>query len=70
LTEDHALNPPGRIKKFSDPSLSVDHNGMAAHLTSLYVIVKGIKKCCISSALDETDDDMLWNVSDEEHVRS
>ena len=53
------MNPPGRIKKFSDPSLSLDHNGVAAHLTSLYVIVKGIKKCCISIALDETDDDML-----------
>jgi len=46
---------------------------MAAHLTSSYVIVKGFKKCCISSALDETDDndDMLWNVSEEDgHVRS
>jgi len=64
------LGPPGRIKKFSDPSLSVDQNSMAAHLTSLYVIVKGFKECCISSALDETDDDMLRNVSAEGHVRS
>ena len=59
------MDPPGRIKKFRDPSLSVDHNGMAAHLTSSYVIVKGFKKCCISSALDETDDNVLWNVSEE-----
>ena len=45
---------------------------MAAHLASPYVIVKGFKKCCISSALDETDDDgTLWNVSEEDgHVRS
>jgi hypothetical protein len=70
LAEDHALNPPGRTNKFSDPSLSVDHNGMVAHLTSPYVIVKGFKKCCISSALDESDDDMVWNVSEEGHVRS
>ena len=64
------MNPPGRIKKFSDPSLSEDHNGMAAHLTSIYVVVKGFQKWCISSALDENNDDMLWNVSEEGHVRS
>jgi len=29
------------------------------------VIVKGFKKCCISSALGETDADMLWNGSEE-----
>ena len=23
--------------------------------------MKGFKKCCISSAVDGTDDDMLWN---------
>jgi hypothetical protein len=33
--------------------------------------VKSFKKCCISNAMDETDDDdMLWNVSEEDvHVR-
>jgi hypothetical protein len=25
------------------------------------VNIKGLKKCCISSAMDGTDDDMLWN---------
>jgi len=25
------------------------------------VTVKGFKKCCTFNALDETDDDMLWN---------
>ena len=25
------------------------------------VTVKGLKKCCISNAVDVTDDDMLWN---------
>jgi len=27
--------------------------------------VKNFRKCCISSTLDETDDDMLWNGSKE-----
>jgi len=29
------------------------------------VTVKGFKKFCISSAMDGTDDDMLWNVRSE-----
>jgi hypothetical protein len=28
--------------------------------------VKGFKNCCIYSAVDGTDDDMLWNVSEED----
>jgi len=28
--------------------------------------VKGFKKCCISKAEDETDDDMLWNDNEED----
>jgi len=29
--------------------------------------VRGFKKCCISRAVDETDDDdMLWNVGKED----
>jgi hypothetical protein len=33
--------------------------------------VNGFKKRCISSAVDETDDDMLWNGSEEDgDVRS
>jgi hypothetical protein len=35
------------------------------------VIVKGFNKCCISNAMDETDDDMLWNGGEEDvNVRS
>jgi hypothetical protein len=30
------------------------------------VILKGFKKCCISNAVDGTEDDMLWNDSDED----
>jgi len=33
---------------------------------SLDVIVKGVEKCCISYALDETDDDMLWNGNEQD----
>ena len=33
--------------------------------------MKCFKQCCISSAVDGTDDDMLWNGSEEDgHVRS
>jgi hypothetical protein len=28
------------------------------------VIVKGFKKCCVSKAVDGTDDDRLWNGSE------
>ena len=28
--------------------------------------MKGFKKCCLSSAVDETDDDMLWKGSEED----
>jgi hypothetical protein len=35
------------------------------------VTVKGFKKCCISNAVDRTDDDMLWIGSEEDrNVRS
>ena len=33
--------------------------------------MKGFKKCCISNAVDGTDDGMLWNGSEEDgNVRS
>jgi len=35
------------------------------------VNVKGVKKCWISSAVDGTDDDVMWNGSEEDgNVRS
>ena len=43
--------------------VSVDHNGMAAHLPE--VTAKGFMKYSLSSAVHETDDDMLWNGSEE-----
>jgi len=32
----------------------------------LDVIVRSFKKCCISSALDGSEDDILWEVDDED----
>jgi len=49
--------------------VSVDCNSIAVHLTE--VIVKGFKMCCISNSVDVTDDDVLWNDSEEDgNVRS
>jgi hypothetical protein len=39
---------------------------MAWQCISPEVTVKGFKKCCISSTVDGTDDDMLWNDSEED----
>jgi len=44
---------------------------MAWQYISSEVIVKGFKKCCIFNAINETDDDMLWNGSEDDgHIRS
>jgi len=44
---------------------------MAWHRISPEVTVKGFQKCCISSAVDWTDDNMLWNGSEDDgNVRS
>ena len=44
---------------------------MAWQCISPEVIVKGFKQSCISSAVNGTDDDMLWNGSEEDgNVRS
>jgi len=37
---------------------------MAVHLTRS--VVKGFKMCCLTNAVDEIDDDMLWNGSEED----
>ena len=38
----------------------------AWHPISPEVTVKGFKKCCISNAVDGTDDYMFWNGSEED----
>jgi hypothetical protein len=37
---------------------------MAWQCISLEVTVKGFKKSCISNAMDETDNDVLWDGSE------
>ena len=39
---------------------------MAWQCISPEINVKGFQKCCISCAVDETDDDMLWNGSEDD----
>jgi len=39
---------------------------MAWQHISPKVTVKGFKKCCISTVMDVTDDDMLWDGSEED----
>jgi hypothetical protein len=34
------------------------------------VTLKGCKKCCISTAVDKTDDNMWWNDSEEVRIVS
>ena len=44
---------------------------MARQHISPEITVNGFKKCCMSSTVDGTDDDMLWNGSGEDgNVRS
>jgi hypothetical protein len=51
--------------------VDVDHNGNAIlQCISPQVTVKGFKKCCISDATDETDDDTSWNDSEEDGNRN
>jgi hypothetical protein len=46
--------------------VSVDHDSMSAHLTR-----SDFRKCCISTAIDGTNDGMLWNANEEErNIRS
>ena len=51
--------------------INVDQNGMAPQRISPQVTVKGCQNCWISNPTDQTDDDVLWNGSEEDgNVRS
>ena len=43
--------------------VQVNHNSMATNLSGSDC--EGFQKCCLSSALDGTDDGILWNGSEE-----
>ena len=66
LSDDHALTPTGKLQK------------PAVHLLCTWIlqawdaisqesIVHGFKKCCISNALDGSEDDILWEGLVEHH---
>ena len=63
-SEQYSLTPSGNMKA---PPLDTCAKWVDAAWTSIKVpiIVKAFKKCCISNALDGTEDDMLW----EDNVR-
>jgi transcription elongation factor Elf1 len=44
--------------------VTVDHKGMAVHLTRSDC--EEFSECCISKAVEGTDDDKLWSDSEEE----
>jgi hypothetical protein len=50
----HGIKLHLKTKKYKMYAVNVDQNGMAAYLTEANV--KGFKKCCISNAVDGTDD--------------
>jgi hypothetical protein len=52
--------------------VSVDHKAWQCVSPEVTVkCFKGFKKCCVSSAVEGTDVDMLWNGSEEDgNVRS
>ena len=67
VTRYHALNPVGRIKKqFVIPVCQWLIR--AWHCISQAAIVEAFKQCCISSELDGTDGDTLWNDSKEKGI--
>lgn len=66
LSGDHSLTPTGKLKK------------PAVHLLCTWIlqawdaisqegIIHGFKKCCISNALDGSEDDILWEGLVEHH---
>lgn len=69
LEGDHELTPSGNIKK---PSLPLICNWILAAWDKIKpeTIRHGFKKCCLSNAMDGSEDDVLWedcneNVNDE-----
>ena len=62
---DHALAPAGRIKSPVWLFVSGSYwHGSSSHQKWL----KGSKMCCISNGMDGTDDDVLWNDSEEDGI--
>lgn len=71
LNKDHPLTPSGKIKK---PSVTLLCEWILASWSTISSesIINGFKKCCVSNALDGTEDDLLWeeNTGREENTGS
>lgn len=66
LTEnDHPLTPTGKIKRASAGAI-VGWISKAWEDLPPSIIVKSFLKCCISNALDGSEDDRVWNHGDED----
>lgn len=63
LAGDHSLTPTGKIKRVS-PSTLVQWILVTWQQISKDSIIRGFKKCCISNALDGSEDDFLWTAPD------
>ena len=66
LANDHELTPTGKIKK---PSVALLCEWVIDAWSKIEArfIINGFKKCCVSNAMDGTEDDILWqeeNTSD------
>lgn len=59
LKGNHALTPSGKLKK-APVSLLAEWILTAWRRISPESIVSGFKKCCISNAMDGTEDDIIW----------
>ena len=66
LSDDHALTPTGKLQK---PAVRLLCTWIlqAWDAISQESIVHGFKKCCISNALDGSEDDILWEGLVEHH---
>jgi hypothetical protein len=56
----------GQIPQWAAVPVEEEEFITARQRISPQVIVKDFTKCCISNAMDKTDDDMLWNTSKED----
>ena len=59
LAGDHALTPTGKIKKPEVRALC-EWILQAWNEVSSESIINGFKKCCVSNAMDGSEDDVLW----------
>lgn len=67
--EEHPLTPTGKIKK-APASTVAQWVSNAWKKIPEKIIVKSFKKCCITNALDGTEDDILWQADSDSESSS